>query len=130
MAHFRNPRARMTGALAVVAAIFGAVTVFAAGSVLLGGGSDLAGATVSFVLWTNLILGFAYVGAAALLIHQSVWAGRLALVIVAVTLLAALGFAAEAMRGTPVEPRTAGALALRVAFWLLVAWAAPRGSSR
>lgn len=130
MTYLRNPRARIPTVLALAAAVFGVVTVFAAGTVLFGPGSDLAGATIPFVLWTNLILGFAYVGVAVLLFIHSPWAWRLALTIAAVTLLTALGFAAETIRGTPVEPRTAVALALRVAFWLLVAWAAPRGGLR
>ncbi|GGD28983.1 hypothetical protein GCM10011358_11370 [Sinisalibacter lacisalsi] len=126
MANFQNPRSPITGVMALVAAGFGLLTIFAAGAVLFGPGRDLAGATIPFVLWANLILGFGYIAAAVLLFNRSPWAWRLALAIAAATLIAALGFAVEAMRGTQVEPRTAVALGFRVAFWLLVALFARR----
>ena len=49
--------------LAVVAVLFGLLTVFSGGRTLFGGeGARLAaGAIVPFVLWFNFVAGFAYV---------------------------------------------------------------------
>lgn len=112
--------------LAYVAGAFGAVTIFAASMVLFGPGAELAGHTVALVLWVNLALGPVYILAAILLWRGHRGARPLAFVIVALTGLAALGYALAALRGAPVEPRTAGALALRIGFWLVFAFRAPR----
>jgi len=112
--------------VALVAAGFGVLTIVAAGAVLFGPARGLAGATIPLVLWANLFLGFGYIAAAVLLFIRSPWAWQLALAIAAATLIAALGFAVEALRGTQVEPRTAVALGVRAAFWLLVALFARR----
>ena len=120
---YRNTIERI---VAVAAALFGGMTVFAASSVLSGADGGRAGATVALVLWTNLALGFAYIVAAVLLLLGSAYARPLAFAIAALTALAAAGFAWVAAGGAPVEPRTAAALAFRIAFWLGVALLAPR----
>lgn len=123
----RRPRSH--GLLALVAGAFGAVTIFAASMVLFGPGAELAGHTVALVLWVNLALGPIYF-LAAILLWRGHWGARpLAITIAAITSLAALGFALAALRGAPVEPRTAGALALRIGFWLVFAFRAPRGAA-
>ncbi|HHS94901.1 MAG TPA: hypothetical protein ENK63_06165 [Rhodobacterales bacterium] len=115
--------------LSLVAGLFGAVTIFAASMVLFGPGAALAGHTVALVLWVNLALGPVYILAAILLWRGHRGARPLAFAIAALTGLAALGFALAALRGAPVEPRTAGALALRIGFWLVFALRAPRGAA-
>jgi hypothetical protein len=113
-------------ATAIVAGLFGAMTLFASGSVLFGPSPEVAGNTVPFVLWTNFVAGFAYVAAAVALWRGSPLARPMALAIAGVTALAALGFVAVLVAGTPVEPRTAAALAFRTLFWVAVALVAPR----
>lgn len=116
---------RLRRGLAVVAGVFGLVTIFAAGGVLTGPGASLAGNTVALVLWTNLVLGPFYIVAAVLLWRAHPAARPLALFIAGLTGVAALGFAVVALRGVAVEPRTGAALALRILFWLALARLAP-----
>ena len=50
---------------AIVAVLFGALTIFSGGRALFGGAEARAavGAAVPFVLWFNFLAGFAYVAA-------------------------------------------------------------------
>lgn len=115
--------------LAIVAAVFGAMTLFAASSVLGGFGRDAAGSVVSFVLWGNLVLGIAYIAAAYLLWTSSPLARPLAFAISGATVLIAVAFVVTASSGTPVEPRTGIALAFRAGFWLVIGLLAPKRPS-
>ncbi|OIP86144.1 MAG: hypothetical protein AUK37_03390 [Rhodobacterales bacterium CG2_30_65_12] len=114
--------------LAVFAGLFGAATLFAGGSVLFGPASarEAAGDIVAFVPWFNFLAGFAYLAAAVGLWRGARWAIGLAWAIAAATALVALAFAFVVLRGTPFEPRTVGALALRTGVWagiaLIASW--------
>lgn len=124
-------RVRFGRPLAIVAGLFGAATLFAGGSVLFGPAAarEAAGDIVAFVPWFNFLAGFAYLAAAAGLWRGERWAIGLAWAIAAATALAALGFALVVLRGTPFEPRTVGALALRTGVWAGIALLATRRTS-
>lgn len=117
---------RRNRGLSIAAALFGLMTILAAGNVLTGHGRDLAGDVVGFVLWANLLLGFGYVVAAALLWRSSPKARPLAFAIAGATVVVAVAFALVAANGTPVEPRTGAALAFRAFVWLVIGLLAPR----
>lgn len=117
-----RPSRRMKG-VALVAMIFGVVTLFSGGNVLFGTDStrELAGDYVPFVVWFNFLAGFFY-----LLAGIGIWLGRgwafgLAALIAATTAIAALIFGIQVLRGSAFEMRTVGALALRTGFWAVIA---------
>lgn len=112
-------------AVALAAVVFGLITIGASGSVLAGLDRGVSGQVVPLVLWTNLLLGPVYVFAGTMLWRGSASARPLAVVIASMTALAGLGFAVLALSGTPVEPRTAAALAFRFAVWVGIAVIAP-----
>lgn len=114
--------------LALFAALFGTVTIFAGGSVLLGPAREIAGQIVPFVLWFNTLAGLVYLAAAFGLWRGTTWAPRLAWAIAGATALIALAFAFAALTGTSFEPRTIAALALRTGIWGAIGWAAMRGA--
>jgi hypothetical protein len=115
-------------ALGAAAILFGIVTVAEGGRTLFGGpeARAAAGAYVPFVLWFNFLAGFAYIGAGAGLVAGCRWAGRLALVIAAATLLVFAAFALHIAMGGAYEARTVAAMTLRSAFWAATAWLALR----
>lgn len=123
----RAPHARWI-ALGAVAIVFGLVTIFEGGSVLFVDGAARrdAGHFVPFVVWMNFLAGFAYVVAGAALALGRAWAARLSVAIAAVTALGSIAFGAHVLAGGAFERRTVFALALRTAFWSLLAWRATR----
>jgi hypothetical protein len=121
-----SSRDRLLDAAALVAVVFGLATVLSGARALFGGEAAAAavGAYVPFVLWFNFLAGFAYVAAGAALWLRRRWAAPLAAGI-------ALGTAAVfALLGLHIafdgayEPRTVGAMILRVAVWSAIAWLA------
>lgn len=117
---------------AIAAAIFGVVTLYSAGVIILDYGSsrELAGAFVPFVVWFNLAAGILYVVAAAGIWRRSTWAAGLSVFIALATALAAIPFALHVMGGGDYEMRTVGALAFRIGFWAVVALILFRSRSR
>ena len=114
---------------AVVAVVFGAVTVFAGGNVLFGSGAKAAGSYVPFVVWFNFLAGFAYVAAGFGLWNARPWATALALGLAVLTALVFAAFGAYAGSGGAFEPRTVAAMTLRTALWTFIAvlaWRAGR----
>ena len=94
---------RKTGLLiaAIVALVFGALTVFSGGRALFGGADARAavGDAVPFVLWFNFLAGFAYVvaGIGLLLRHRpALW---LSLGILVATGLVFLAFGVHVLQG-------------------------------
>lgn len=114
--------------LAAVAVVFGALTVFSGWQGLFGNEATRTalGNTVGFVLWFNFVAGFAYVAAGLGLWRPRPWARLLATGIALSTALVAVAFAVHVATGGAYEPRTVGALALRLGFWVLLAWVAHR----
>lgn len=114
--------------LAVIALVFGILTLFSGGNVLFGpeAAQQMAGNYVDFVVWFNFLAGAFYVLAAVGLWLGKGWAAGLSALITLATAVVALGFAYVVLRGTSFEMRTVGALALRFIFWAGVAWSAFR----
>ena len=123
-----HPARPWTRPVAIAAALFGALTVFSGGSVLLGPklAQDMAGNAVPFVVIFNTAAGFVYLIGAAALWQNHPLARWIALAIGAATLIVLAGFAVTALTGTTVELRTAIALPFRAGFWLVIAWALGR----
>jgi len=114
--------------LAVIALVFGLLTLFSGGNVLFGpdAAQQMAGNSVDFVVWFNFLAGAFYVLAAVGLWLGKAWAAGMSALIALATAVVALGFAYVVLRGTPFEMRTVGALAFRFVFWAGVAWSAYR----
>ena len=106
--------------LAIVAVVFGALTIFSGGRALFGGAQAQAevGNAVAFVLWFNFLAGFAYVLAGAGLWRNQRWALSVAGLLALATALVALAFGLHVLAGGVYEMRTVGAMALRLAFWV------------
>lgn len=111
-------------AVAVIAVLFGLLTVASGGRVLFGGDAveQTAGATVGFVVWFNFLAGFAYVVAGL-----GLWLGRrsavpwAALIALATAMVYAV-FAVHVWNGGAYELRTAAAMSVRLAVWAGIAW--------
>lgn len=123
--------ATLRNVIAALAAIFGIATLMSGATALFGGaaGRAFAGNAVPFVLWFNFLAGFAYVLAAAAIWRQSRFTFPLALAIGAATLLVFALFALAVASGVAHETRTFGAMTLRSAFWLAVAWIVRRNNT-
>lgn len=111
-------------ALGAAAIVFGALTVWSGARALFGSAQAVAavGNAVPFVLWFNFLAGFAYIGTGVGILRQQAWARKAALALIAATALVAAAFAVHVVSGAAFEMRTAVALALRLAFWSVVAW--------
>lgn len=118
--------------LAVIAVVFGAVTVFSGGRALFGDAQaqGAVGNAVGFVLWFNFITGFAYVLTGIGLLRARFWASRVAAALALSTALVTLAFAVHVFSGGAFEVRTVGAMALRLGFWTLVAFLAMGASNK
>ncbi len=114
--------------LGIAAIAFGALTVFSGGRGLFGGDEERAGLgnVVGFVLWFNFLAGFVYVLTGAGLWLNRAWAQWTASALAVATGLVAGAFALHVMGGGAYEMRTAGALVLRLGFWVVVATMAVR----
>lgn len=110
---------RFMKAAAIVAMVFGALTIISGGRALFGG-ADM-GAVVPFVLWFNFLAGFAYVAAGLGLWLRLPWAAPLAIAIVAATSLVFIAFLVYVSRGQPWEARTMGAMIFRILVWIWIA---------
>jgi hypothetical protein len=117
---------------AVLAMIFGAMTLFSAGSILgdFGSANQAAGDYVPFVLWFNFLAGFAYMAAAVGIWRARKWGCSLSVLIAAATGLVALIFAFVVWQGAAFEMRTVGALVLRFGVWAVIAIALYRRGAR
>lgn len=126
------PSDRLLRAAAVVAVLFGLMTIASGGSALFGGAAarQAAGAYVPFVLWFNFLAGFAYVAAGAGLWLRRRWAAMLALAIAGATLLVFAAFGVHVGSGGPYEMRTVGAMTLRSLVWIAIGWLAWRRIAR
>ncbi len=115
-------------AAAVVALLFGVLTIASGGTALFGGPAARAavGDAVPFVLWFNFLAGFAYVAAGLGLWQARPWAASLALVIAVATLAVFAAFGLHVVAGGAFEPRTVGAMTLRSLVWLAIAAIARR----
>jgi hypothetical protein len=104
---------------AIVAVVFGVLTIVSGGLALFGG-ADM-GAVVPLVLWFNFIAGFAYVLAGLGLWRGVPWASTLAVAIAVATAAVFAAFLWHVWRGGAYEARTIGAMALRLVVWTGIA---------
>jgi hypothetical protein len=116
-------RSRWTAILALVAIIFGIVTIIVGGKTLFGGAEERtpAGNIVPFVLWFNFVAGFAYVIAGVGLFLWKRWAALLSAVIAAATIAVFIAFGIYIFLGGAFESRTVGAMIIRSAIWIVIA---------
>jgi hypothetical protein len=111
-------------AVAVIAVLFGLLTIASAGSVLFGSDAvrQTAGATVGFVVWFNFVAGFAYVVAGLGLWLRRRWAVPWAGLIAMATATVFVAFAVHVWGGGAHELRTVAAMTVRLALWAGIAW--------
>lgn len=107
---------------AVLAILFGLLSVMSGGAVLFSGeaAEQAAGAYVGFVLWFNFLGSFAYMAAGLGLWFQQRWGVILACLIAAATLLVFAAFGLHVAGGAPYEMRTVWALSFRLGTWLVI----------
>ena len=121
-------RPRWAAILALVAIIFGIVTIIVGGKTLFGGVEEraAAGNIVPFVLWFNFIAGFAYVIAGVGLFLWQRWAALLSAAIAATTIAVFSAFGVHIFFGGAFESRTVGAMIIRSVVWIVIAVSACR----
>jgi hypothetical protein len=107
----------------VIGALFGLMTLREGGAVLFvdGAARVAAGDYVPFVLWFNFLAGFAYVVAGTGLVFGRPWAGRIALIIAAATLIVFVALGVHIVGGGAFEMRTVVAMTLRSVVWCSIA---------
>ncbi len=110
--------------LALIAVVFGAMTIFSGGRALFGDEQARAavGNAVPFVLWFNFCAGFAYILTGIGLWRKRQWAKQASIAIAGGTALIGIAFAVHVFQGAAYEPRTAVALLLRLSFWTVTAY--------
>lgn len=108
--------------MALLTVAFGALTVFSGGRALFGDAQAQAavGHAVGFVLWFNFLAGFAYMAVGVALWRRWPRAQWAASLIALATACVAVAFGVHVIGGGAFETRTAGALALRLGFWILI----------
>ena len=113
---------RWVAILALVAIVFGIVTIIVGGKTLFGGTEvrTAAGNIVPFVLWFNFAAGFAYVMTGAGLLLWKRWAARLSAAIAAATIVVFIAFGIHIFLSGAFEARTVGAMIIRSAVWILI----------
>ena len=117
--------------MALVAGVFGALSVMSGSAVLSGGAiGRAAGEFVPFVVWFNLLGGFAYLAGAIGIALWRPWALPVAAAIALATLLVFAAFGVHVLRGGAFEPRTVAAMTLRLALWAGIAVALRRRIGR
>ena len=114
--------------IAIIAVLFGLLTIKSGGSVLFIDGPDrqAAGNYVPFVVWFNFLAGFIYIIAGAGLWKQKQWAVWLAVFIALATLVVFALFGIAVINGELYEVRTVAAMSLRTVVWTLIAMFAYR----
>ena len=110
--------------IAIIAILFGAMTIKEGGSVLFWSEAarTAAGKFVPFVLWFNFLAGFFYVIAGIGLFLRRPWATKLALVIATLTVLVFIAFGVHIASGGGYETRTLIAMTMRSGIWITIAF--------
>jgi hypothetical protein len=123
-------RPRWAAVLALVAIIFGIVTISVGGKTLFGSAEEraAAGNIVPFVLWFNFVAGFAYVIAGFGLFLWKRWAAQLSAAIAIATIVVFIAFGVHIFLGGMFEVRTVGAMIIRSAVWIVIAASACRAA--
>ncbi len=123
MVNIAPGRPRWALAAAIIAVLFGVLTVVSGGGALFGGeaASAAVGNAVTFVLWFNFFSGFIYVLAGIGLFLWRRWAALLSAFIAITTLLVFSAFGWHVATGGAFEMRTVGAMILRSGIWIAIA---------
>ncbi|MEQ1532002.1 MAG: hypothetical protein HOO97_00785 [Sideroxydans sp.] len=123
MTALKQPRGWLISSLAIVAILFGLMTIKEGGAVLVGNEAAVAAAGnyVPFVLWFNFLSGFAYIAAGVGLWLQQRWAVWLAIAIAAAIAITFAAFGMHINAGGAYEQRTLIAMSLRTAVWFVIA---------
>ena len=119
---------RWAAILALVAIVFGIVTIIVGGKTLFGATEvrTAAGNIVPFVLWFNFVAGFAYVIAGVGLFLWKSWAALLSAAIAVATIAVFVAFSIHIFLGGAFEARTVGAMTIRSVVWVVIAVSACR----
>ena len=114
--------------IAVIAVVFGLLTIKSGGTVLFVDGTfrEEAGNYVPFVVWFNFLAGFVYLIAGGGLWIQKHWAVWISLFIVVATLVVFAILGIHILKGRMYEVRTIAAMSLRTVVWALIAMFAYR----
>ena len=109
---------------AIIAVVFGIMTIKSGGSVLFidGEARQAAGNYVDFVLWFNFLAGFFYVATGIGLWLEKAWAPAAAITIAALTLLVFAAFGLHILNGGEYEQRTVIAMSIRTLVWVTIAF--------
>lgn len=109
--------------VAIVAIVFGLMTIREGGLVLSGNQAAVsaAGDFVPFVLWFNCIAGFFYILAGIGLWLQRRWSVWLAIVLAAATAFVFAAFGLHVALGGAFAQRTVVAMSLRTIIWTAIA---------
>ncbi len=108
---------------AIIAAVFGVMTIKSGGSVLFidGEARQAAGNYVDFVLWFNFLAGFFYIATGLGIWLEKTWAPVAAITIATLTLLVFAAFGIHVLNGGEYEQRTVFAMTLRSGIWIIIA---------
>jgi hypothetical protein len=115
-------RPRWALVVAILAGLFGLLTLKSGGEVLFidGAGRRAAGNYVTFVVWFNFVAGFAYIaGAVGLALWRS-WVVPVSFAITALTLMVFAAFGIHILMDGAYETRTVGAMSLRSFIWFII----------
>ena len=114
--------------IAVIAIVFGLLTIRSGGSVLFVDGiaRENAGNYVPFVLWFNFFAGFAYLVAGAGLFMKKNWAAWMSICLVVSTIVVFAFLGLHILDEGIYEVRTVAAMSLRTVVWALIAMFAYR----
>ncbi len=112
----------MTYIMALLAVLFGIMTIKSGGQVLFGNASYrvAAGDYVSFVLWFNFIAGFIYLIAGVGIALRKPWAAAVSLLLAVSTLLVFAAFGLHIFADGAYETRTVAAMTLRSTVWIVI----------
>lgn len=115
-------RSHWVGGLAIVAILFGMLTIVSGGRTLFNAeAQQLAGNYVPFVLWFNFFAGFTYIIAGIGLWTMQRWAPWLSFGIAATTIIVFGAFSVQIWTGGLYEMRTVSAMGLRAIVWIIIA---------
>ena len=119
----RSPRPMRTALAGGFAILFGSVTLFSGGSVVLvdGPAREAAGAYIPFVVWFNFLAGFFYIIAGIGLLLWKKWAVQLSAIIAVATIAVFIFLGFYIMQGGAYELRTVAAMVLRSTIWSVIA---------
>ena len=117
-----SSRPRWAAVAAMVAVVFGIVTIIVGGRTLFGGPAEraAAGNIVPFVLWFNFMAGFAYVVAGCGFLWRR-WAAQLSAAIAIGTVAVFVALGIHIFLGGAFEARTIGAMTVRSLVWIVIA---------